>query len=154
MQSAPNITIDNLLDRQLESLLSLQNILAQEKEAIGHDADALFQLSDRKHLLVDELEKLNTSLVATMRQQDGQAGDLNEWLSSQAGRIADTWKRCIDISRECSKMNLVNGTLIEKGQQRVEDIATILSGKEKTVPLYDQSGNKGKTAVSRTLGKV
>lgn len=115
--------MDRLLDRQLEALSRVLELLGDEHDALlERDAAGLELVTASKAdalARADELERHRRELAPTLAEMERFAQD---------PAIAGRWERLLDLTRQCRERNDANGRLIRRQQARVENALGLLRG--------------------------
>jgi flagella synthesis protein FlgN len=115
--------MDRLLDRQLEALGRVLEMLGDEHEALlGRDAAALELVTGSKAdalARADDLERRRRELAPTLSDMERFAQDPG---------IGGRWERLLELTRQCRDRNDANGRLIRRQQARVESALGLLRG--------------------------
>ncbi len=112
-----------LLDRQLEALARVLDLLGDEQSALlSRDAAALELATGSKSQALarsDELEQQRRALAPSLSDMEHLAAD---------EAIARRWEQLLGLTRQCREQNDANGRLIRRQQQRVESALDLLCG--------------------------
>ncbi len=107
--------MDRLLDRQLDALGRVIDLLHDELQAlVEHDAVGLERTTaDKARALAraDEFERRRRELAPTLTDMERFAEDPD---------IGRRWERLLDLTRQCRERNEANGRLIRRRQARLE----------------------------------
>jgi len=128
-----------LLDRQLEALARVLELLGDEQQALlSRDASSLELVTASKSQALarsDELEQQRRSLAPSLSDMERLAADES---------IARLWEKLLEMTRQCREQNDANGRLIRRQQQRVESALGLLCGKPTTenADLYGPDGEQ------------
>lgn len=142
-------SINQHLDTELKLLVRLEEVLIRERDLIGSDPDGLESAAREKVRLVEDIDKLNLELSDLLGTSNiGSAID-----ESGDTTLYGKWQECIQQTRACAHLNMLNATLVEQQQRKVVDLLSILSGKDSESSVYDASGEKKQTGLSRSLGR-
>jgi flagella synthesis protein FlgN len=123
-----------LLSKQTEQLLLLEQFLLDEKEIIQkNQINELAQITDKKKSLLLSIENLDKNIA---EQADFLA-------NKSAGMYNEELTTIETILERCKELNAVNGQLISQSQLAVERLKNnILEKHSKSTITYD---SKGKT---------
>lgn len=126
MNNPANIDdMTRLLDRQVEALTVVLDVLEQERTALAErDVDAVARLSERKHgslAAVDELETRRREIAPSLAAME---------MLTEVPNVARRWEKLLDLTRRCRELNDGNGRLIRRQQRRVESTLQLLRGGE------------------------
>lgn len=115
--------MDRLLDRQLQALDQVLELLGDEHDALlGRDVARLELVTGSKAEALaraDELERRRLALAPTLSDMERYAQD---------PEISGRWDRLLDLTRQCRERNDANGRLIRRQQARVESALGLLRG--------------------------
>ena len=131
--------IAGLLDSQHHTLLSLRDIISNEKQALSQQqAESLLSLAEKKQQLLMHIQR-HDELLAAHPEQARLSTDL-------ASKVAEI-KQAL---AECQQANEANAKLIEMNLASINRLATALQVSRNASSLtYD---GKGKTSTISTLG--
>ena len=127
-------TAQQLVEKQLAQLLTLESLLTTEKEILQqHNPDALIEVSQQKNQLLIEIQSLDSVLsVHTEFAQNKAAGQFQQELEEIKVRLT-----------HCQELNFINGQIIEQSQLAVERMKTsLLENHNKSAITYDGKGKK------------
>ena len=130
-------------------LEEFRQILLDEYEALSHtDLEQMQFTTEAKQKISDILDDLDHK-----RQQSlNTAGFREEQLNDSA--CSELWQRIRKLTRECERLNTINGIVIGKQRRRAEMTLSILQGKSAQDNLYSAHGNAVPAPQSSALGKV
>lgn len=130
-------------------LEEFKQILLDEYEALSHaDLEQMQYTTEAKQKISDILDDLDNKRCQTFRNAGIQEKQLEESSS------AEIWQRIRALTRECERLNTINGIVIGKQRRRAEMTLSILQGKTAQDNLYSSHGNTVHTPQSSALGKV
>jgi len=123
-----------LLQKQLEQLQQLEQLLESEKEALTKQVPAqLVKISEEKNLLLEAIQTLDQSFEQSVQFKEGRSQGLYR---AALTSIEDALIRC-------KEKNYINGQIIQHSQLSVERMKTsLLQSHNKSSITYD---SKGKT---------
>ncbi|REL26018.1 flagellar protein FlgN [Thalassotalea euphylliae] len=123
-----------LLNKQLEQLQSLLQLLADEKVLLTQrDPEALNALTQQKQTLLLAIESLDANI-----------GQNPQFLADkQQGLLAEPLQQIESTLAECQALNQVNGQIIAHSQLAVERMkTTLLERHNRSSMTYDNKGKK------------
>jgi len=130
-------------------LEEFRQILLDEYEALSHtDLEQMQFTTEAKQKISDILDDLDGKRQQTLLNSGISEEQLDELASSEL------WERIRTITRECERLNTINGIVIGKQRRRAEMTLSILQGKSTQDNLYSSHGNSVNTTQSSALGKV
>jgi flagellar biosynthesis/type III secretory pathway chaperone len=127
-------------------LEEFRQILLEEYEALSHtDLEQMQLTTVAKQKISDILDDLDNKRCQIFRN----AGIQEKQLES-----SKVWQRIRTLTRECERLNTINGIVIGKQRRRAEITLSILQGKSAQDNLYSSQGNTVHAPQSSALGKV
>lgn len=118
----------------------LHDCLQQEKQALdAKQYERLCELADEKQTLVDQLLQLDQQRSASF------TGDnFNTFISNSHDQaLIKQWEDTRESIRLSQQQNEVNGRLLKKRNQIIQETIAILSGRDKqTLETYDAQGEQ------------
>ena len=122
-QAVAELGMDRLLDRQLEALARVLELLGDEHDALlRRDVAGLELVTGSKTEALaraDELERGRLAMAPMLSDMERYA---------QHPAIGARWDRLLDLTRQCRERNDANGRLIRRQQARVESALGLLRG--------------------------
>jgi len=130
-------------------LEEFKQILLDEYEALSHtDLEQMQSTTEAKQKISDILDDLDNKRCQTFHEAGIEINQL------EAAGYDETWQRIRSLTRECERLNTINGIVIGKQRRRAEMTLSILQGKSAQDNLYSSHGNTVYTSQSSALGKV
>lgn len=154
--------LDACLQQEIETGGRLLDALRREHRAlVAQDPAALDEIIVQKASLVATMESCGTERSALLRQA-GLGGDRNgmETLLRQYdpqghGNLRRGWARLLELGAECQRQNLINGIIIQAGQQQTRQALAILRGQPAAAGgEYGPEGRRHSTPSSHPLAKA
>ena len=123
-----------LLNKQLEQLNALEQLLLEEKELLTQrDPEALNALTEQKRVLLEAIEGLDANLSKNPQFLADKAQNL---LDDALEQIRNTLHRC-------QELNVINGQVITHSQLAVERMKTsLLERHSRSSMTYNSKGKK------------
>lgn len=152
--------LDQMLARDNARVDELEELLSRERQALEQrDTETLAPLIDAKNAAMAALGE-----SALERQGWLEAAGLTPnhdnwqaWLeraSETRARQAD-WDRLAQRFAHCREMNEINGKIIRRAQQTMEQLLKLLRGQNNDGPsLYNAQGRSGPSGGSQSLAKA
>lgn len=152
--------LSQMLSRDSERIEELEQILVREREALERrDVEALSTLIDAKN---NAMASLGQS--ALERQGWLEAAGLNadqqgwqQWLAREPetrSQQAD-WQQLGERFAHCRELNEINGKIIRRAQQTMEQLLMLMRGQSNEAPsLYNAQGRPGSGGDSNSLAKA
>jgi len=143
-------------------LEELRQILIAEYEALSNDdLDALLATAQTKHQLTDMLEQLEQERLTLLKhagldlQQTGLMAYFNQHAQTSGNDdLAQLWQRIRTATRDCERLNQINGIIIEKQKRRTESTLALLKGQPTQTELYSSQGESVSHRATTALGKA
>lgn len=130
-------------------LEEFRQILLEEYEALSHtDLEQMQFTTEAKQRISDILDDLDGKRQQTLLNSGISEEQLDELACSEL------WERIRTLTRECERLNTINGIVIGKQRRRAEMTLSILQGKSTQDNLYSSHGNSVNITQSSALGKV
>ena len=131
--SAP-LMVSELIEQQESALISLEQILIQEKDILTkRDPQALVDITEKKH-----------ELLLAVEQQDKQISIHPHFKKEYESNLHDdALARISEILERCQTLNQVNGHIIAQSELAVDRMRnTLLERNSKSTMTYDAKGKK------------
>ena len=150
--------LKKVLETELQHTESLHQLLVQEKSALVNDPETLTVLSDKKQVLISQLEKIQHHANAFL-QDCGFSPDRQgmesciSWCDTEKN-ILPVWKRLTDHIKECRKQNHLNGSIMENGMRSIKQALAILHGKVLQQDTYNANGTENNQSIGKTIAKA
>lgn len=127
--------------------------LGAERQALdSRDVSGLEDAADRKNHLTASLEKLEQERKMLMDSQDFSGNlshDLNRADPVQAD-LLDDWETFLAVLSECRHQNSVNGLIVKRQRQHLQQMLTIVRGERSEPGTYSSEG----AAIQQSHGRV
>ncbi|REL30308.1 flagella synthesis protein FlgN [Thalassotalea euphylliae] len=123
-----------LLNKQLEQLTALEQLLNDEKELLTQrDPEALNTLTEQKKVLLEAIEGLDANISKNP-----------QFLADKAQNLLDDSLEEIQATLlRCQELNVINGQVITHSQLAVERMkTTLLERHNRSSMTYDNKGKK------------
>lgn len=155
MSAALSQHLKQFLSVQQTHLQQLTDLLAQEQELLGVgsiDGKALETIAKEKAQHFSALQE-NEQKRRTLQTNQG-LGERREGADklAQIAGCTDTWQKILELAREVSRQNQLNGELIQHRLQHNQQMLNIIREAAGT-PLYGADG-KSTTGGSRISSKA
>lgn len=150
--------------RQFETLLSqillltekLAAQLSKESEALkGRSPEQLNQVSRDKKELVAVLDQKTAQLNHFLAQQQlpGNKKGIEQLLNQFPNNHPNNqnWKKIVQLTEECEKLNNINGTTVRVMQQHAKRCLDILRGNHRPETFYGADGYSQRESVSNSI---
>lgn len=150
--------IAEFLRQEIEQLTRLEGILEREVETIKQrDATALSENTLEKHDVIGKIETLGRERLNLLHKAgiSNKKEDIVAYLSTTPQ--LDKLRRVVESKLlNCQEKNQVNGILLEKDKQQVQQLLGILLGENVTQDegLYNAKGNTSSSFVNGRSVKV
>ncbi len=139
----------------------LRQALVAEYEALGaDDTERLAQLAEVKQRLSDILGDLDRERSALLREagldldRTGVLAYLDRQSESERAPLNVLWQRIETLTRDCRRLNRINGIVIEKRRRRTTAALQILQGQTTDNALYTAHGTAPGSGPGNTLAKA
>ena len=130
-------------------LEEFKQILLDEYEALSHtDLEQMQSTTEAKQKISDILDDLDNKRCQTFSEAGIEENQLD------TSNCSEVWQRIRSLTRECERLNTINGIVIGKQRRRAEMTLSILQGKSAQDNLYTSQGSTVYTPQSSALGKV
>ncbi len=148
-----------MLDLDTQAVSRLKLLLSEERELLqNRQADQLQALIEEKTNLIERLSK-----HAQMRQkllqllglpQTADGWDLFLQRNVQTLGMREGWKALIAEFSDCQKLNEINGKMISRSRQTLNQLLTLLRGQVASPSLYNAYGATTQQNSSYTVAKA
>ncbi len=139
----------------------LRQALVAEYEALSaEDSERLANLAEVKQRLSDILGDLDRERSALLREagldldRTGVLAYLDRQAQSEREPLNVLWQRIETLTRDCRRLNAINGIVIEKRRRRAAQALHILQGQTAGSELYTAHGTAPGTGPGNTLAKA
>jgi flagellar biosynthesis/type III secretory pathway chaperone len=154
--------LDACLQREIQAGGRLLEILRREHQALtANDLARLDEAVAEKAGLVAAMEACGSERNALLRDAgfdaDRTAMDrlLDQHDSQRRSGVQRAWTRLLEIGAECQRQNLINGIIIQAGQQHARQALAILRGQPAvTGGEYGPEGQRHSVPSSHPLAKA
>ncbi len=150
-----------LVEQGCTDFTQLCELLEQERDAIEQRAlDQLQAVVNDKAALLEQIAANINARNEILSQAGCSADDegLQAYLQSlpqpQSQRIQTDWQQLAQQLQKANTLNQRNEKVINRSQQSVNQLLSILQGHSQQNTLYNQSGAKGNYSPRNTLGKA
>jgi flagellar biosynthesis/type III secretory pathway chaperone len=146
-----------LLEQELIYVRELLDILAQERDALGHDRAKFESISMHKSEVITKLEQSSNRRTALL-QDAGYAADKQgmdtciQWCDNK-NVLLSRWQELLNLTSQCRDNNHVNGMIIESSRRSIHQALSILYGQPAN-NVYSASGQSEEGGLSRTIAKA
>lgn len=146
--SHTNNKLTTTLERFSKATTDLLSSLQKENQLLNQqDVTALQEFSATKTEKLVTFEKSQFALLETLAITDlAQLPTvldtrMNELPENEKQQAKDLWKHIIELLKECSHVNKVNGGIVQKNLQVTRRKIDILTQKDVSTQTYDEKGN-------------
>lgn len=141
------------------AIAQLKQLLAHEREQLEQrKQDELPRIVEQKAALVDQLSisaKLRQQVLTTLGLPTNARGwDMFLQRNTTTLPLRDDWKLLVSEFEDCQKMNDINGKMIARSQQTLNQLLNLLRGKVAAPSLYTAQGTKTQYTASYTVAKA
>jgi len=158
------MSLDITLLRQMiaqdsAAIAQLKQLLMHEREQLEQrKQEELPRIVEQKTALVDQLSvsaKQRQHILTTLGLPINSNGwDLFLQRNTATLPLRDEWKQLISEFGDCQKMNDINGKMIARSQQTLNQLLGLLRGKVPAPSLYNAQGAKTQYTASYTVAKA
>lgn len=139
----------------------LRHALVAEYEALSNDdTQRLAGLAEVKQRLSDILGDLDRERSALLREagldlgRNGVLAYLNRHSTSEREPLNVLWQRIETLTRDCRRLNRINGIVIDKRRRRAAQALHVLKGQTPGNDLYTAHGTAPGSGPGNTLAKA
>ena len=151
--------LTEMLSQDATALLNLKNLLEQERaQLVARKREALPEIIEQKSRLLDILN-LNTQRRQEVLQASGLSANAAGWeeflvQNNAPAELRVKWQEITQEFASCQQLNTINGKMITRSQQTLNQLLNLLRGKVPSPSLYDAHGAKAQIASSYTIAKA
>ena len=157
MNNLPTI-VTQLLMNDLTAIKHLLTLLQQEKDAIEtRQRDTLSNIVNEKTKCLNRIEQQSNerhNLLTSIGKLPTEESWQQLIAEIENEQLHDTWQIFIETLTECQHFNEVNGRLINRGQQTLHYLITVLRGQLNPPNLYNQRGATETHQVGHTVTRA
>ncbi len=142
-------------------LEELRQTLVKEYEALAAgDPGSMQATAETKQRLSAILEDLEQERLKQLRQagldltRTGLMAYLGRHSQPDGHPLSQLWQRIETLTRDCERLNRVNGIIIAKQRQRAETALSILKGQVLQPQLYSSQGAAVSAPQSKPIAKA
>ncbi len=149
------------LTQGIAVLEQLENLLSSEREALSQrELEQIQELSEKKQTLIGQYLELNRQRVELLERLGLEASDAGvQQLINQASPAAQpvllsSWQKIQDKLESLQSANQINNQVANRNLKNVEQLLSIMSGRQSKDRLYNQKGSAGHYRAQSRLGKA
>lgn len=136
--------VHRAIDNDLQETLQLLALLQQEQHAMEQrDRHGLTSIVKSKTICMDRIEhnaNIRYQLLSAHQRPANESG-WRQWVEEHTQpNIRDDWQKLLETLEQCRHLNEVNGRLINRGQQTLHHLLTVIRGQLEAPELYTQRG--------------
>tara|TARA_R110001583_G_C5480852_1_gene393776 strand:+ start:137 stop:628 length:492 start_codon:yes stop_codon:yes gene_type:complete len=150
-----------LIDKGSQTLATLCRLSDEEKNAVVQlDASALqncvAQKQEQLELLAENTLQRNQTLVELGFSADeaGFSQLLESLTPAIAQQVSGRWRTLTMELKKASELNQRNEQIVNRSQQNLSRLLSILQGQTAKTSIYNEAGHKGNYSAQNTLGKA
>ncbi len=137
-------SIHQAIIKDLQASKELLNLLEQEQKAMeDRQRDHLANIVNQKADCMNRVDQQATNRYQILQSINREASE-GAWkalvLEQNDEGLINDWNSLLSTLQQCQHHNEVNGRLISRGQQTLNQLLTILRGQMNPPELYNQKG--------------
>jgi flagella synthesis protein FlgN len=158
------IPIAPIFVRSKEILETLSSLLDEERLAYGAlNSDLIIDLSEKKQLLLDEMNQLNEKRVNVLIKFDvvdrkkPTEQEFKNWLDLQDSSMDEVrllMQECETLLEKCKTQNNTNAQILNTLQKRNKHLFELLQGHSSKNKVYTSRGSTRPISSKQTLGRA
>ena len=151
--------IAEMITQDSTALTQLKQLLERERSQLEQrQSDQLATIIEQKAILLDQLN-LNSKrrqevLEANQMDTNAAGWDCFLALNNAPESVRSSWQQVTQQFGDCQAMNEINGKMIARSQQTLNQLLNLLRGKVAAPSLYTAQGGKAHTSSSYTVAKA
>lgn len=158
------IPIAPIFVRSKEILETLSSLLDEERLAYGAlNSDLIIDLSEKKQILLDEMNQLNEKRVNVLIKFDvvdrkkPTEQEFKNWLDLQDSSMDEVrllMQECETLLEKCKTQNNTNAQILNTLQKRNKHLFELLQGHSSKNKVYTSRGSTRPISSKQTLGRA
>ncbi|OZG73766.1 flagellar biosynthesis protein FlgN [Hahella sp. CCB-MM4] len=153
--SADLKTFSDLLRKDLDTLIQLDELLTQERTSLeNNQMEELGELLEAKKPLLIQIQQHARERTEWIKNTKIPKAKLFDLLEQKAPPVMASFRECEQRLREIKQKNDVNGQIIARSQQRVVRLMQIIRGQSQQAQLYGQNGTTDAYGSKQTLAQA
>lgn len=151
--------VRQMLAQDTSTVAQLSELLQQERDLLpSRDHTLLSQILEQKTRLIEQLGQ-NALVRQQLLRQLGLAENAEGWdlflqRNSLTLPLREGWQQLQAAFSECKTRNEINGRLISRSRQTLDQLLNLLRGKAPAANLYNASGAQSQQSHSHSLAKA
>jgi flagellar biosynthesis protein FlgN len=151
--------LTKMLTEDASAITQLKVLLARERQQLEErKQDELADIITQKMVLLEQLNlnaKRRQDVLQTLQLPTTAAGwDIFLQRSPNSEVLRVDWAQLIADFNDCQAMNEINGKMIARSQQTLNQLLNLLRGKVPSPSLYTAQGTKSTSSSSYTVAKA
>ena len=151
--------LTKMLTEDASAITQLKVLLTQERQQLEtRKQDELANIIAQKSTLLEQLNvnaKRRQDVLQALQLPTNAAG-WDSFLQRNSGTdtLREEWAQLITDFNDCKTMNEINGKMISRSQQTLNQLLNLLRGKVASPSLYTAQGTKSSNNSSYTVAKA